>query len=685
MISTPSAVLKMAIPGSAIIIIALTWVFVLSQVHYERREAVAAATRANIQKAMAFEQYVERTLEGADIATAYVADLFASRLQQPSPIPPPIMAIDDTALSSPILHEINVFNRNGDLVATSAKHIPRAMNIFSTKVFQGHLARSSTTLEVTPPSRSPISSELLLLLSRRISLPDGSFNGVVSARIRPHELTDFLQDADLNDTDLVSVIGLDGITRARREGNTLSYGEDLRGTLVMRMQEKSPFGTYLGPSSIDGIIRYFSHRQLPQYDLFVTSGVSEEEVLGPVRTRAASYVVGGVLITLATTIAAYLLLILVWRRIAHEMEIVAANARLREAQQIAGLGEWSFNLAREEFTWSDHLCVMYERPINKGALTFERLSKLVGQQGIHAFRAALKQSQAVGKRQEYELEVRLPSGATSYRRIVSVPDYDLYGQLIGVHGTDQDITPHKLLEALQKQVSQLSNLDAMNAVAATVAHELNQPLTAAVNYLSGGIRMIAERADLDKDRPPEALGAIEAARDQIYHAGEIIRRVRNLVSNSQPQLEAISTSEVVAAAIDLFEAANPGSSIAIEEDPTLEGSTVLVDPVQFQQVLVNLVRNAYESCDPEPHIIIRLKRGKKQHIHVCVADDGPGRAGDTENLFSSFTTSKSEGLGLGLAISRTLVEAMGGQIGVEETGPNGTVICINIREGAVDI
>jgi len=671
----PRSLIKTGVVGSALSIVVLVWIFVFGQVDYERREAVNAAVRANIQRVTAFEQYVVRTLEGADIATTYVAEQYASTLQGSAQSPPPIVWIDDSTLRAPAVREISVINRNGDLVATNTTPLPEPFNVRKTVVFRQHRSRPSTSLQVNAPSRSRLSGNRLLLLSRRVNLPDGSFGGVIAVRIHPNEMTNFLQHAALDDTDLVSVMGLDGITRARREGNKLSFGEDLRGSLVMRMQEHSPNGTYLGPSSIDGIYRYFSHRRLPKYGIFVTSGVSQAKVLAPVQARANGYFIGGALITLVTILAAGLVLVLIKRRNAHEAEILTANARLQAAQQLAKLGDWSFDLAKKEFHWSEGMCEMYQRPSTEKFLSLPDYAKVVGQHAMQIFQAALKQSETYGGRQEFELAVRLPSGSVSHRHIVSIADFDAFGQLTGIHGTDQDITPRKLLEALQLQVSHLSKLDALHAIAATVAHELNQPLTAALNYLSGSIRLLTVRADRRDDLIVDALGAV---REQINHAGQIIRRVRNLISNGQPQMDAISLSGVITSAITLVEVANPGLKVTFEQGPDVEHVEVMADPVQIQQVLVNLIRNAHESCITAPQIIIRTKLGKGQLVDVLVIDNGPGIANDGRDLFSSFTSSKDDGLGLGLAISRTLVEAMGGEIWVEETGAHGTVICFNV-------
>lgn len=667
-----------AIVVASLSIVVLVWIFVISQVRYERQEAADAAIRTNTQRVMAFEQYVVRTLNEADIATSYIADHYASILQNAAASPIAIQQIDETAFRSGALREINVINRYGDLVATSARPYPEAINLFNTDPFRWHLSQPSTALKVNAPARSRFSAEWLLLLSRRVNLADGSFAGTVSVQIRPRELTDFLQHATLDKTDLVSVIGLDGITRARREGNVLSFGQNLRGKLVMRMQEEAPYGSYVGPSSLDGLVRYFSHRRLRQYNLFVTSGVSEAGTLAPVQARANGYFAGGAIITLATILAAWLMITITKRRFAHEAEILIANQRLQEAQQLAKLGDWSFDIKRKEFRWSADLCAMYERRANENIVSLKEFGKLVGQHGVQIFKTALTQSSASGGRYEFELAARLPSGAISHRRIVSVPHYDAAQQLIGIHGTDQDVTRRKLLESLQQQVGQLSKLDSINAIAATLAHELNQPLTAASNYLSGSVRMISGQDDKKNDA---VIAALLEVREQIYNAGEIIRRVRNMVDSGQSRSVPISISEVITSAIIQFKGANPECKAKFGPNE-IETAVVMVDPVQIQQILVNLIRNAQDACRSDPHIKITTKRSKNAFIDICVIDNGSGIARDITDPFSSFTTSKGDGIGLGLAISRTLIESMGGKIWIEKTDSKGTIICVSVREFA---
>lgn len=610
----------------------------------------------------------------------YVAHRYRQLLENAGPRPAPIAPIENFSPQFDTMREVNLIDRRGEVVASSVTPRPPTTNVFDRPIFQWHRSNSTTALVVHPPTRSRFRGSWLLLLSRRADLPDGQFGGTVSVQIDPREMTNFLRNATLGDSDVVSVIGLDGFTRARRTGKAVGFGQDIRGTLLMKMQVRNPNSTYLGPSPFDGVVRYYSHRSLPKYNLFVTSGVAEATVLGPLRFRASAYVSGAALLSLGTMFAAWLVLTLISQRTRREAEARVTSARLRQSQLLAKLGDWSFDVLREQFHWSADLCAMYERPSFEQTIALRDFGEIAGKKHMQAFKASLEKMRFSSQQQEIELAVRLPSGTVSHRRIVAVPDYDGAGRLIAVHGTDQDITSRKLLESLRQQVSHLSRVDALNAITSTLAHELNQPLAAASNYLSGSVRLLSQDANSQRAVLSEAL---EATRDQILHAGDIVRSARRLVSARRAGVESTSLHEAVRGAVAICEAARPGIVVVPCRLSPEEDFQVLADPVQLQQILTNLINNARESCMPrEPVITIRARHIDHAMVEVFVSDDGPGIQEPDTDIFSAFATSKGEGLGLGLAICRTLVEAMGGRIAVAETGPTGTSMCFTLPDAS---
>ena len=228
------------------------------------------------------------------------------------------------------------------------------------------------------------------------------------------------------------------------------------------------------------------------------------------------------------------------------------------------------------------------------------------------------------------------------------------------------------LEALQSELAHVSRLSAMGEMAASLAHELNQPLSAISNYLKGGRRLLeAENRD-SRARPP-----IEKAADQALRAGEIIRRLRNFIARGESDRCETSLSALLkeAFALGLVGARERGIATHIELSPSV--GPVLVDRVQVQQVVLNLLRNAMDAMKDSPRRELRLttSAAADDMAMVSVSDTGPGISPDiASRLFQPFVTTKGgQGMGVGLSISRGIIEAHGGRLWAEPNPTGGTV------------
>lgn len=248
-------------------------------------------------------------------------------------------------------------------------------------------------------------------------------------------------------------------------------------------------------------------------------------------------------------------------------------------------------------------------------------------------------------------------------------------------GFVRDLTDHKEREArveeLQAEVVHITRLSAMGEMASALAHELNQPLSAIANYLNGAKRLLARGGGAD----PKALDAIEKASGQALRAGDIIRRLRDFLSRGEGERSVESLSKLVheACGLALVGAKESGVEVRYELDPHLD--RVLVDRIQIQQVLVNLVRNALESMHDEARrqLVVSTVIDDDMAI-VGVADTGPGLDPSVaERLFQPFVTSKPQGMGVGLSISRTIVEAHGGRIWTEDNPGGGVIFRFSVR------
>ncbi len=245
--------------------------------------------------------------------------------------------------------------------------------------------------------------------------------------------------------------------------------------------------------------------------------------------------------------------------------------------------------------------------------------------------------------------------------------------------TERQQTDRRLQE-LQDGLLHVSRLRSMGQMAAALAHELNQPLTATANYVRAALRLI----DQAEPNLPRARQAMNLAAEQTLRSGEIIRRLRTFVARGEVARRPESVAKLIeeASALALVGAKDHGIKVLISIDPDLPNA--VVDRVQIQQVLLNLIRNvmeAMEGCEVRELSVGSIVEDGA--VLVSVADTGGGIAPEIEaRLFQPFVTTKSAGMGIGLSVCRTIVEAHGGRIWVERNAAGGSAFRFTLPTGA---
>ena len=220
------------------------------------------------------------------------------------------------------------------------------------------------------------------------------------------------------------------------------------------------------------------------------------------------------------------------------------------------------------------------------------------------------------------------------------------------------------LDELQATLMQAARTSAIEAMSVALAHELNQPLTAIANYIET-VRDLIGSPDSD---PAELRRALEDAASQSLRAGQIVRRLRGFVAKAEIVRSICSLDQLVRETLALARIGVSGPTVDVEIRIDPAADLVIVDRVQTQQVLFNLICNAIEALEgtPDGRIEITATPLSNVRVEMIVADSGKGLSADAEaGLFDPFRTEKPNGLGLGLAICRTIIEAQGGQIWTE--------------------
>ncbi len=345
---------------------------------------------------------------------------------------------------------------------------------------------------------------------------------------------------------------------------------------------------------------------------------------------------------------------------------------LAEAQRLTHAGSWVWQVAGgDALHLSDEWYRIYGFDPAEGMPAWEKRLQRVHPEDRAKWQRAI--DRAIGEKSDYEMEFRilLPDGTVKYTRSIGHPVLNAFGDLVQFVGISMDISASKRAEQAQADFARVSRVTTMGELTASLAHEVNQPIAAAVTDANTCLRwLMRDRPDLEEARAAASRIVKDATR-----AAEIISRVRLLFGKGTPQRELVNVNELIQELIVLLRSEATRYSIALRAELAADLPQVMGDKVQLQQVLMNLIINgidAMKEVEGLRELVINSQRAENEELVVSVSDTGVGLpAQQADQIFDAFFTTKVNGTGMGLRISRSIAEAHGGRLWASPNSPRG--------------
>ncbi|MGZ5522108.1 MAG: PAS domain-containing protein [Chthoniobacterales bacterium] len=364
-------------------------------------------------------------------------------------------------------------------------------------------------------------------------------------------------------------------------------------------------------------------------------------------------------------------------RIRADEKLRRSETHLAEAQRICQVGSWIWNVATGECSWSREHFRMFGLDADTFKPTKENTQRFIHREDLPFVEATLKK--AVREKSGFELEYRIirPDGSIRYHRGIGHPlergngELEFIGVFVDVSERKQ---AEKALQEIQTELAHVSRTTTMAEMAASIAHEINQPLGAIVNNCNFSLQLVGKPGVQKKQR--EALRYIVS---DASRASDIISRVRALTKRCSPEPSELNARELIGEVLTLAKHSLDEHGIIVKTKLPKAALIVHADRVQLEQVLLNLVVNAIEAMTGVPReeriLAIGARRDKLDRspaVLVAIVDQGVGFVPETvDRMFDAFYTTKPGGMGVGLRISRSIIQGYGGQLSARRNKSGG--------------
>ena len=367
-----------------------------------------------------------------------------------------------------------------------------------------------------------------------------------------------------------------------------------------------------------------------------------------------------------------------------EEELRRSEAYLAEAQRISHTGNWGWNVASGELFWSQEHFRIFGFDPETAKPSYRMFLERIHPNDRPFVEQAV--DRAVRERSDLKMDYRivLTDGSLKHVHTVGHPTVDETGDLVEFVGTVVDVTERRegeeALRKAQLELAHVTRVTTLGEMTASIAHELNQPLAAVVNNASACMRWLAAN-NIEEARQSAALIIADG-----HRAGEIISGIRALINKAPPQRDWLDINETIIEVIALARSEVQKNRVSLQTRLSSDIPLILGDRIQLQQVILNLINNAIEAMsgvnDGPRELQVGSAKDQSQGVRVAVRDSGPGLDPESLNhIFTAFYTTKPQGMGMGLAISRSIVEAHGGRLWATANHDRGATFQFTVQAG----
>jgi PAS domain S-box-containing protein len=367
-----------------------------------------------------------------------------------------------------------------------------------------------------------------------------------------------------------------------------------------------------------------------------------------------------------------------------ETRLRLSEERLKLAIDAASLGIWDWDVEQDRLVWDDSMFRLYGVRKEEFSGASEAWSRCLVPEDVARAKADVEAALRGDHEFSSEFKVRRADGAIRIIRGVAQIIRNADGKPVRMVGINRDVTDlvnaehervraNEAVQAAQAELAQVARLTTMGELAASIAHEISQPLAAVVSYGNGALRWLAQAPPNLEETKAALKGVVEAG----SHAGEVFVRIRDLLKHRKPDYATLDVNQAIRDVTALTGSALRSRSVVIETTLAADLPRVSGDRVQLQQVIMNLAMNgadAMSSVTERPRLLqVESKANDEGGIEVAIRDSGSGiEDAIRHRIFDPLFTTKSAGMGMGLSICRRIIEAHGGRLWASPCTPHGT-------------